>query len=82
MSPIKKTFLFVLIIIGMKLFAVEYHVSKQGNDNFEETKEKLFLTIQAAADITKPNDVIIVHEGIYREWVNPKFRGDKQRKLN
>ena len=51
----------------MKLSAVEYYVSKQGNDNFEETKEKLFLTIQAAADIAKPNDVIIVHEGICLE---------------
>ncbi|PWG59875.1 right-handed parallel beta-helix repeat-containing protein [Bifidobacterium catulorum] len=43
------------------------------------SKEAPFATIQQAADIARPYDTVVVHDGIYRENVNPKrggFRDD------
>jgi hypothetical protein len=57
-------------------FTREYHVSKSGDDSFEGTLGSPLLTIQAAADIAQPGDVIIVHSGIYREHVDPPRGGD------
>ena len=52
--------------------AREYHVSKLGNDKNAGTKEAPFLTISRAARVADEGDTVIVHEGIYREWVDPK----------
>jgi hypothetical protein len=51
-------------------------VAKTGNDSNPGTAENPFLTIQAAANIARPGDVITVHEGIYREWVKPPRGGN------
>ena len=51
--------------------AREYHVSKWGDDFNTGTKENPFLTISKAAEIAVEGDTVIVHEGIYREWVKP-----------
>jgi alpha-N-arabinofuranosidase len=61
--------------------ATEYHVAGNGNDRNPGTGESPFLTIQRAADIAQPGDVITVHEGVYRERVNPPRGGtsDEQR---
>lgn len=58
-----------------------YHVSKQGNNKYLGTAEAPFLTINHAAQLAMPGDEVIVHEGCYRESVNPKFGGisDKRR---
>jgi alpha-N-arabinofuranosidase len=60
---------------------MEYHVAKGGSDENRGTGESPFLMIQRAADMAQPGDVITVHEGIYRERVNPPRGGssDKQR---
>ncbi|WP_132217716.1 DUF1565 domain-containing protein [Mariniflexile fucanivorans] len=55
--------------------AKEYHVAKTGNDFNTGTKEAPFKTISKAAKIAQPGDVITVHEGVYREWVNPAYAG-------
>lgn len=52
-----------------------FHVAKNGSDNNTGSKEHPFLTINAAAGAAKPSDTIVVHEGEYREWVNPKRGG-------
>lgn len=54
---------------------MEYHVAKTGSDQYEGTKENPFLTINKAACVATAGDTITVHEGVYREWVNPKFKG-------
>lgn len=54
---------------------MEYHVGKNGSDQGQGTKENPFLTINKAASIASAGDTITVHEGVYREWVNPKFKG-------
>lgn len=58
-----------------------YHVGKNGNDLSPGNEQNPFLTINKAASIAKAGDKVIVHEGIYRENVNPKYSGlsDKRR---
>ena len=34
-----------------------------------------YRTIQAAADVAKPGDVVIIDPGVYREWVKPANAG-------
>ena len=52
-----------------------YHVSKNGSDFNIGTKETPFLTIQKAAEVAIAGDTIVVHEGVYREWVKPRLGG-------
>ncbi|MBO7148528.1 MAG: right-handed parallel beta-helix repeat-containing protein [Clostridia bacterium] len=53
----------------------ELHVSKAGNDRNCGSIEAPFLTISKAASAAVEGDIVIVHEGTYREWVNPKNGG-------
>lgn len=52
-----------------------YHVAKWGNNKNCGTEEAPFLTIQRAADVMLPGDSVIIHAGIYREWIDPKCGG-------
>ena len=72
--------LLTTLIFTFSLSAKEYHVAKTGNDKNPGSIEAPFLTIQAAANIAQPGDVITVHEGIYREWVKPPRGGDSESK--
>jgi len=67
----KFTLTYAVLLLCLSISAKEYHVSKSGNDSNPGTKESPLLTIQAAANIARPGDVITVHEGTYREWVKP-----------
>lgn len=60
---------------------MEYHVAKNGSDEGKGTIKDPFLTINKAASVAMAGDTIIVHEGVYREWVKPKYKGlsDKRR---
>lgn len=71
------------ISIGMAIMtaaATEYHVSIDGDDHNEGTMAMPFRTIQHAADLAQPGDVITVHEGIYRERINPPRGGESDGK--
>jgi hypothetical protein len=59
--------------------AAEFHVATQGNDANRGTKESPFRTIQRAADLAQPGDVITVHAGTYRERINPPRGGTAER---
>jgi len=61
--------------------AAEFHVATNGADGNSGTKKAPLRTIQRAADLAQPGDVITVNEGIYREEVNPPRGGlsDAQR---
>ena len=72
--------LLTTLIFAFSLSAKEYHVAKTGNDKNQGSAEAPFLTIQAAANIAQPGDVITVHEGVYREWVKPPRGGDSESK--
>lgn len=67
--------LLISLILTITLSAKEFHVAKTGNDKNQGTAEAPFLTIQAAANMAQPGDVITVHKGIYREWVKPPQGG-------
>ncbi|MBW6475270.1 MAG: DUF1565 domain-containing protein, partial [Anaerolineaceae bacterium] len=68
----------LLISMSLNLNAKEYHVAINGNDSNPGTKRSPLLTIQAAADIAQPGDIITVHEGVYRERVNPPRGGTSE----
>ena len=62
------------------LTATEYHVSVAGRDANEGSAAKPFKTISAAALQAQPGDMITVHEGIYRERINPPRGGESDSK--
>ena len=60
---------------------MEYHVSQKGNDAALGTANAPFLTISRAAQIAVAGDVVIVHAGVYREWVNPANGGTEDARI-
>lgn len=48
-----------------------YHVAKTGCDQNPGTEAQPFLTISRAAQVAERCDRVVVHEGVYREWVSP-----------
>ena len=70
-----RLFLILSILMSHFLVAQDFYVSKQGNDNNSGTKESPFKTISKAAKVALPGSSITVHEGTYREWVNPSRGG-------
>lgn len=52
-----------------------YHVSVNGCDQASGTLESPFRTINRAAAIAVSGDTVQVHDGEYREWVDPKHGG-------
>ena len=56
--------------------AAEWHVATTGNDDHPGSAAAPFRTIQKAADVAQPGDVITVHEGLYRERINPPRGGE------
>lgn len=75
MNWILTTLLGVVLLVP-SLQAHEYHVAKQGSDTNPGALAMPLRTIQRAADLAQPGDVITVHEGIYRERVNPPRGGE------
>ncbi len=71
---IMKSLGIILIIIFFGC-SNEYHVAVNGNDTNDGSGSKPLKTISAAAQIAQPGDIITVHEGIYRERINPPRGG-------
>ena len=70
--------LFLLAMLAPIASATEYHVSPAGNDVQPGTESAPLRTIQRAADLAQPGDVITVHAGTYRERVNPPRGGTSE----
>jgi hypothetical protein len=70
------TALIALITSCMQPTGAEFHVSVTGSDQNSGTESEPLRTIQAAAELAIPGDVISVHEGVYRERVNPPRGGE------
>lgn len=69
-----------ITLAACSVYAKEYHVSTTGLDGNPGTRAKPFKTISAAAAIAQPGDTITVHEGVYRERVNPPRGGTSEDK--
>jgi hypothetical protein len=78
MKNLSYCFLILVSFITLSLNAREYHVSVKGDDNADGSASLPFRTINHAARIAGPGDVITVHEGTYREWINPARGGDDE----
>ena len=53
----------------------EYHVSLKGDDANDGSKRSMLRTISAAAQRAQPGDVVTVHQGTYRERIDPPRGG-------
>lgn len=63
------------LVLALVATAAEFHVATAGNDSNPGTHAAPLKTIQRAADLAQPGDTITVHEGIYRERINPPRGG-------
>jgi alpha-N-arabinofuranosidase len=55
-------------------------VATHGHDANRGTRKAPLRTIQRAAELAQPGDTITVHEGVYRERINPPRGGISDRK--
>ncbi len=65
-----------LVLCAAVLQAAEYHVAMGGKDNNPGTRSLPLRTIQRAADLARPGDIVTVHSGVYRERVTPPRGGE------
>ncbi len=52
-----------------------YHVAADGLDQNPGSLTAPFASISHAAVIARPGDTVLVHDGVYREWVDPQEGG-------
>jgi hypothetical protein len=72
--------LLVASVPAVPLNAAEFHVAVGGDDVNPGTPGAPLRTIQRAADLAQPGDVVTVHAGVYRERVNPPRGGESDAK--
>lgn len=80
MKKIPIALLMLTVLISTSIQATEYHVSSKGSDANTGSFNNPFKTISAAVQFAYPGDVITVHAGTYREWVNPIRGGESDEK--
>ncbi|MDR3093987.1 MAG: right-handed parallel beta-helix repeat-containing protein [Bacteroidales bacterium] len=66
----------LICLTVMTVYSKEYHVSIKGNDVNTGAESAPFRTINKAAQVAYAGDVITVHAGVYREWINPPRGGE------
>lgn len=69
-----------LVALVGRIQATEFHVAVNGKDSNSGTRAEPLRTIQRAADLAQPGDVITVHAGVYRERINPPRGGESDAK--
>ncbi|MCP5537865.1 MAG: carbohydrate-binding protein [Akkermansiaceae bacterium] len=75
-----KKFLTALMIAAPLADAAEFHVSPSGADSNDGSAGSPFRTIQHSANVAQPGDTITVHEGVYRERIDPPRGGTSDTK--
>ena len=73
-------FFLMALTLSLSISAKEYHVAKSGDDSNNGNVATPFLTIQKAADMAQPGDLVIVHKGVYRERISPARGGESDEK--
>ncbi len=79
----KTSFLRLAVFIGTLvsasgLWAGEIHVRPTGSDSASGSADQPYLTINKAAAVAQPGDIVMVHAGTYREWVQPARGGTSE----
>ena len=69
-----------ILMLTVAACATEFHVAASGNDSSPGTQGAPLRTIQRGAELVQPGDVITVHEGVYRERINPPRGGESDAK--
>jgi hypothetical protein len=67
--------LICLVLIDCVAKGAVIHVAVTGNDSHNGSAATPFRTISKAAGAAQPGDIITVHEGVYRERINPPRGG-------
>ena len=70
--------LFIICIQSCGLSEKEIHVSPSGSNTNNGSENTPLQSISAAAALAQPGDIITVHEGVYRERVNPPRGGSDE----
>ena len=73
-----RTLVLLCTLTSVHASGAVYHVAQQHpatGDGSPGTAERPWRTISRAAAVMKPGDSVIVHAGLYREWVNPAHSG-------
>ena len=77
----KENVIVVLLVVAVSVASArEYHVSVNGNDLHQGSVAQPLRTISGAARQAQAGDVITVHEGTYRERINPLRGGESDQK--
>ena len=70
----------ILCALAAAAYAAEIHVAVTGRDANPGTPAAPLRTIQRAADLAQPGDVVTVHVGVYRERISPPRGGESDTK--
>ncbi|WP_338236278.1 right-handed parallel beta-helix repeat-containing protein [Persicobacter diffluens] len=73
--------LFFLLALSLSASARDYHVDARNSTKGDGSKANPFQTIQQAANIMVKGDVCYIHEGTYRETIQPKNSGTKSKPI-
>ncbi len=77
----RRNVIVILLTVAVSVASArEYHVTVSGNDLHGGAAAKPLRTISAAARSAQPGDAITVHEGVYRERINPPRGGESDQK--
>ena len=68
------------VAVAVAVPAAEFHVAPDGQDSQPGTPAAPLKTIQRAAELAQPGDVVTVHAGVYRERINPPRGGESDAK--
>lgn len=60
---------------------MNYYVDASARTEGNGTQERPFQTIQAAAELARPGDTVLVQPGVYREQVNPRHGGTENARI-
>ncbi|HEY7008487.1 MAG TPA: right-handed parallel beta-helix repeat-containing protein [Jatrophihabitantaceae bacterium] len=52
-----------------------FHVATTGSDTSDGSQDHPLRTINRAAELAQAGDRVVVHQGVYREWVRPRRGG-------
>jgi alpha-N-arabinofuranosidase len=76
----RKTLAPFVVFVGLAISAsaAEIHVALSGRDSHPGTPAAPLRTIQRAADLALPGDIITVHAGVYRERIAPPRGGSSE----